>query len=295
MEKKKTIALTVIAVATLLVAVVGATYAYFSAKIKETNKTETVIKSNELGLIFTGETEINENSLIPGDSFTKTFKVENTSNRAVTYNIYMQNITNEFNEDLVYTLIDETGEVVAETKAPDTNTEKTYILSDIEIGATSTKNYTLKVEFKYLATPQNDNQGASFKATVGIDSNKVENPNTPVGTTYYYAFGTPDTSSTTDYTTLGRNLFTRLGSDDSHGVCINDGGLFCIQANDYENSKAALTAHFGESSCTDDGSSFGCGSGNFHCDALSNGNVRCSDSASYEVCHANADGSFNCI
>ena len=173
MEKKKLIVPIVASIATVLL-LTGISYAYFSAKIKETNKTETVIKSNELGLIFTGETEINENSLIPGDSFTKTFNVKNDSNRAVTYNIYMQNITNEFNEDLVYTLTDETGEVVAETKAPDTNTEKTYILSDIEIGATSTKNYTLKVEFKYLATPQNDNQGSSFKATLGIDSNKIE-------------------------------------------------------------------------------------------------------------------------
>ncbi len=293
MEKKKAIALTVIAVATLLVAVVGATYAYYSAKIKETNKTETVIKSNELGLIFTGETEINENSLIPGDSFTKTFKVENTSNREVTYNIYMQNITNEFNEDLVYTLTDETGEVVAETKTPDTNTEKTYILSDIEIGATSTKNYTLKVEFKYLETPQNDNQGASFKATLGIDANKVENPNTPVGTTYYYAFGTPTTSSTTDYTTLGKNVFARLGSDDSHGVCIHNNGLFCLNTNDYENSKAALTSYFGESSCRDRGGvDFRCYSDNFNCSAASNGYVRCDDSSTKENCTANT--SFTC-
>ena len=112
----------------------------------------------------------------------------------------------------------------------------------------------------------------------------------------YFAFGTPTTTSTTDYTTLGKNVFAGLGSDGTTGgVCINDGGLFCIKRNDYDNSVAAIKAHFGESSCTDDGSSFGCGSGNFHCDALSNGNVRCSDSASYEVCHANADGSFNCI
>ena len=293
MEKKKLIVPIVASIATVLL-LTGISYAYFSAKIKETNKTETVIKSNELGLIFTGETEINENSLIPGDSFTKTFKVENTSNRAVTYNIYMQNIINEFNEDLVYTLTDETGEVVAETKAPDTNTEKTYILSDIEIGATSTKNYTLKVEFKYLETPQNVNQGASFKATLGIDANKVENPNTPVETTYYYAFGTPTTSSTTDYTTLGKNVFARIGSDDSHGVCINDNGLFCLNTNDYDNSVAALKAHFGESSCTDSGSDVQCNSGAFYCLAASNGYVGCSDISTTNNCYAHFNGSFSC-
>ena len=294
MEKKKLIVPIVASIATVLL-LTGISYAYFSAKIKETNKTETVIKSNELGLIFTGETEINENSLIPGDSFTKTFKVENTSNRAVTYNIYMQNIINEFNEDLVYTLTDETGEVVAETKAPDTNTEKTYILSDIEIGATSTKNYTLKVEFKYLATPQNVNQGASFKAILGIDANKVENPNTPFVPTYF-EFGTPTTASTTDYTTVGKNVFAALASDGTTGgVCINDGGLFCIQTNDYDNSVAALKAHFGESSCGAYASSVNCDSSDFKCSAYSDGIVHCYDRSTYKYCNANADGSFNCL
>ena len=39
MDKKNTVLLTVIAVATLLVAVVGATFAYFSARVTENNKT----------------------------------------------------------------------------------------------------------------------------------------------------------------------------------------------------------------------------------------------------------------
>lgn len=111
---------------------------------------------------------------------------------------------------------------------------------------------------------------------------------------YYYAFGTPTTSSTTDYTTLGKNVFARLGSDDSHGVCINDGGLFCIKANDYDNSKAALTAHFGESSCTDSGSNFNCDSDSFNCSAYSNGDVHCRGISANGRCLASAGGSFYC-
>ena len=114
------------------------------------------------------------------------------------------------------------------------------------------------------------------------------------GPTYYYAFGTPTTSSTTDYTTLGKNLFARLGSDDSHGVCINNNGLFCLNTNDYENSKAALTSHFGKSNCTDGRSSFGCHSDNFACDAYSSGRVHCLDYSTFEGCIVDADGSFNC-
>ena len=117
----------------------------------------------------------------------------------------------------------------------------------------------------------------------------------PVGTTYYYAFGTPTTSSTTDFTTLGKDVFARLGSDNSTGVCINDGGLFCIQANDYDNSVAALKAHFGESSCTGYGSDVDCSSGAFRCGASSGGGVICHDRSTSVYCYAGASGSFKCI
>ena len=173
MNKKKVIVPIVAGVATLGI-LTGVSYAYFSAKITENNKTETIMKSNELGLTFTGVSEITASSMIPGDSFTKTFSVENTSNRAVTYNIYMQNITNEFNEDLVYTLIDDNGEVVAETALPATNTEKSYLKTNVEIESGVTKNYTLKIEYKYLDTPQNDYQGKTFNATLGIDTEQIQ-------------------------------------------------------------------------------------------------------------------------
>ena len=112
--------------------------------------------------------------------------------------------------------------------------------------------------------------------------------------TYYYAFGTPTTSSATDFTTLGKNVFARLGSDDSKGVCINDGGLFCIQANDYDNSVAALKAHFGESSCSGDESHVNCHSSAFSCDASSYGIVACNGTSTHEICGASADGVFDC-
>ena len=91
--KKKVIIPLIASIITVLV-LSGVSYAYFSAKIKENNKTETVLKSNELNLIFTGTNEITANNMIPGDSFTKTFTVENTSNRTVDFNIYLQNRSN---------------------------------------------------------------------------------------------------------------------------------------------------------------------------------------------------------
>ena len=172
MNKKK-IAIITSVIVLLILAILGASYAYYSATVKENNKTQTVIKTNELSLTFNGTSEITAEDMIPGDSFTKTFTVENTSNVKTSYNIYMENITNEFNEDLVYILSDETGEVVAETPLPQTNAGKTYLLENIEIEAGVIKSYILKIEFKYLDTPQNDYQDKTFNATIGIDANKV--------------------------------------------------------------------------------------------------------------------------
>ena len=158
----------------ILLLTISFSYSYYVAEIKVFNNTETIIKTKELNLVFTGTSEITASNMIPGDSFTKTFTVENTSDVETSYNIYMEKVTNEFNEDLVYTLSDETGEVVEETPLPVTNESKSYLLSNIEIAAKIKKEYTLKIEFKYLNTPQNGNQGAEFKAILGIDANKVE-------------------------------------------------------------------------------------------------------------------------
>ena len=172
MKKKKLLIPVVASLVTVLV-LSGVSYAYFSAKIKENNKTETVLKSNELNLIFNGVKEISAPSMIPGDSFTKTFTVENKSNRAVDYNIYLQNITNEFNKDLVYTLTDGDTTLVSERRLPVTNTNKSYLKAGISIDAKATKTYKLKIEFKYTTEDQSALQGAAFKATLGIDTERI--------------------------------------------------------------------------------------------------------------------------
>lgn len=178
-NKRRTI-LIILAILILLLIFIGVTYSFYSARVKFVNKSQTIIKTNEVSLVYTGVKEITTgDSMIPGDSFTKTFTVENTSDTKTTYNIYMEQITNEFNEDLVFVLSDDNGEVVSETALPETNTGKSYLLKDIEIDGKELQSYTLKIEFKYLDTPQNDYQGKNFKATVGIDANQIETTTTP--------------------------------------------------------------------------------------------------------------------
>ena len=131
MDKKNQVLLTVIAVATLLVAVIGATFAYFSATVYENNKTTTKLKAAELGIKFEGTQEITTDcstglnagtgtateggntytcvsgsSWEPGTSAHKLFTVENTSDYDMTFDINWTNVVNNFErtQDLTYSI-----------------------------------------------------------------------------------------------------------------------------------------------------------------------------------------------
>ena len=143
-----------------------------------------------------------------------------------------------------------------------------------------TEEYTCKLEFN-----------AVERDTLGVTK-----PTFVAWVPTYYAFGTPTTSSATDYTTLGKNVFAALDTNNTKGVCINDNGLFCIKANDYDNSVLALKNHFGKSACGAlvPGSSFDCFSDAFSCSAYSSGNLHCDDFSTHESCHVDSDGAVSC-
>ena len=176
-----------------------------------------------------------------------------------------------------------------------TTAKYTSIKNELENNATVVKaketlNGTLTVTLDKVAT-----EAVTEEYTCKLEFNAVERDTLGVTKlTYYYAFGTPTTASATDYTTLGKNVFVRLGSDDSKAVCINDNGLFCIKPNDYDNSVLALKNHFGESACDAGGSNFNCNSDAFSCNANSYGNVNCDDNSTNEYCIVYQDGRVAC-
>lgn len=130
MEKRNTVLLTVIAVATLLVAVVGATFAYFSASVQEVNKTETKLKAAELGITFTGTQDIEDYSIEPGWNANKVFTVANTSDYDMTFDINFTNVVNNFvgYEDLTYS--------VSAVYSASTNSSYTAYVDDSNPGTT---------------------------------------------------------------------------------------------------------------------------------------------------------------
>ena len=207
-NKKNTVLLTGIAVATLLVAVVGATFAYFSATITNVNNTETVLKAANLGITFTGTKEIpstgTEQIINPGWTDTKTFTVENTSDYDMTFNIVFHDTTNEFTrkQDLTYSVTGEfvsggtgavqvidptatdqsvagnnkiamsvSGAQLPSTGAPNTNAvAKVYIPKKSKQSFTMTFNYADAKDAQNNPIDQNDDQGKTFQTTVDIEA-----------------------------------------------------------------------------------------------------------------------------
>ena len=114
-------------------------------------------------------------------------------------------------------------------------------------------------------------------------------------TKLHYAFGKPTTSSTSDYTTLRHNVFVRLKETGELGVCIiRNKKLFCMNNNDYDNSKAKLIKEFGEATCSVSSSDVRCNASDFSCGALQNGIVGCTDNSVSSTCNVLPVGSVNC-
>ncbi len=195
------------------------------------------------------------------------------------------------------------AEVTVNCKVKENTTAKyTSIKNELEGNATVIKaknsvNGTVTVTLNKVATEE-----VREEYVCTLEFNAVERNTLGVGASWtptYFAFGTPTTASTTDYTTLGKNVFAGLGEDGSKGVCINDNGLFCIKANDYDNSVLALINHFGSDICGKDSESFVCSKEDGvspSCSAHPAGLVDCIDRTyGEETCDYNVyDETFSC-
>ena len=93
-----------------LILVIGGTYAWFSSRI-EGNGAQIVITTDELKLIYTDSLAINNESIEPGWSITKTFTVENTTNEEKYYKIVWKDLVNTFvnTNDLTITITSTNG------------------------------------------------------------------------------------------------------------------------------------------------------------------------------------------
>ena len=191
-KKGNTVLLTIIAVATLLVAVVGATFAYFTASVKTDGDPQSVIvKTATIGTITYKDGDvINLQNALPGDSDSKDFTIESGegSTQNVNYSIEWDSVDfkNEFSStvenvpELYYSLTC-TGSNKPATKEMTPVPESAGPIATGTLGPGESQTCTLKVLFRETGSTQDSNQGKSFtgkiKVTTG-DSAYYNNSNT---------------------------------------------------------------------------------------------------------------------
>ena len=180
-----TVLLTVIGVATLLVALVGATFAYFTATISNSQaQSVTVTTASPVSLVYTGN-PLSLTNAIPGNSTSATFTVTNPGQSSVaqTYDLNLKIDNNTFNTtdglDQLEIKVTGSGTVnqpsiiggtynVTDGTSTASAGKSFQIVNDQKIGIGETQTYNTTLNFKDTGAAQNNNQGKAFRAHIEI-------------------------------------------------------------------------------------------------------------------------------
>ena len=139
-------------------------YAYFSTTSQIEDNFNTNINSGAVSdLIITDGNHVTSNNIIPGESVTNTFTVQNPNNLKVCFNLLWSDVVNEFinKEDLVVTLTDQSGRVLIDNQPfPTTNDE--VLAENLSIEGSTTNSYTLTITYKNSDQNQIADMGKTF-------------------------------------------------------------------------------------------------------------------------------------
>lgn len=203
MEKKNTILLTVIAIATLLVAVVGATFAYFTATVttdKADGNNTTTVKTYALASAkMEMGSKVEAAGVYPGYKAVKSvaIKGECPEGNATCENVnavitVTPTIASEFGSDVTWKLYKSNAEAVTCTSSPVTNGGQYYdsgsctipegatlvtsgstseVTEDVVVTSTTNDTYYLVVDYaNNESAAQNAAQGKSFSVAIDFAS-----------------------------------------------------------------------------------------------------------------------------
>ena len=172
-DKKPNIIAIIGAIVLLVLAVVGLSYAFFSAFING-GETDTSVEGTgaNLSLVYTdGKSVITSSNIMPGWSATKTFTVTNNGEADTYYKLNISNITNEFVEGgLTFSIASADGGTSVPEQAVGT-TART-LTNSIAIAQGKTHTYTVTAKYINLDKDQTPDLGKSFSYTIGIEASQ---------------------------------------------------------------------------------------------------------------------------
>lgn len=195
-NKGQTIFLSVVGIATLLVAIVGATFAYFSISVKGNEGASSIIVNTTTltDITFQDGSEISLPNAYPGEKVTKTFTISTDNSKTITspvsYDVYLNVDKNTFAalspNDLAQWIVCPTGltgsscstvEAAAGTSEATAVTVSTTAGSRVKIATgtfdaeTQGLSHTLTygIIFKETNTDQNSQQGQEFTGRIQVE------------------------------------------------------------------------------------------------------------------------------
>lgn len=187
-NKGQTIFLSVIGIATLLVAIVGATFAWFSATVQgnENASSITVTAATIASVVFAEQNTIAVTAALPGWSDTKNFTVTRPAGSTINQNYTVSlSYTNDGITDLYYTLT-KNGTPGTETQINAASATITLDSGSFTLATQEVNTYALLIHFKETGIDQNTQQGKAFAGLIQVavdgGTNVYYNNSNPTGT-----------------------------------------------------------------------------------------------------------------
>lgn len=195
-NKGQTIFLSVIGIATLLVAIVGATFAWFSASVTGNDQASsvTVTAAKIASVVFAETNTVTATNALPGWSAAKTFTVTRpagataTQNYTVTLTYTNTAAAGGTNIQDMYYILTKNSTAGAETQINATSATITIDTGSFTLGTEEVNTYSLLFKFKETGLDQNSQQGAAFSGLIQV---QVDG-----GTTTYYNNDNPTGTNT---------------------------------------------------------------------------------------------------
>lgn len=147
------------------------TYSYFSDSPNSSGNNAGIDKSTTevRDLIITDKTDITNSNLIPGESVSNTFTVENPNTQDLCFQLLWTNITNTFTNksDLIITLQKSDGTIIISESANQVFPSADGTLATgLKISGNTTDTYTLTITYKNTDQNQIDDMDATFSGTI---------------------------------------------------------------------------------------------------------------------------------
>ena len=147
------------------------TYSYFSESLDSSGNNTGIDESTAevKDLIITDGTDITSNNLIPGESVSSTFTVQNPNVQDLCFQLLWTNITNTFTNksDLIITLQKSDGTIIISESANQAFPSADGTLATgLKISGNTTDTYTLTITYKNTDQNQIDDMDATFSGTI---------------------------------------------------------------------------------------------------------------------------------